>query len=112
MKKCFEEDVEWWQIRSSKTHLLSYVGKCKEVTPDLYVEFPDGRKEYFANEPDPESIWNFDLIPIEEYDHISELIRLNKKTELLKIHNKYLLSGKIICCEDIQVIENFKTYFL
>lgn len=110
-KKCYESDVEWWIIRSSKTHVLSYVGKCRELEQGLYVEFPDGRKEYVASQPEPESVWNFDLIPLEDYAQISEWVQQGNKKELLKIHNKYLLSGSIVCCEDIQVLENFKTYF-
>lgn len=59
----------------------------------------------------PISNWNFDGVTNEDEIKIKEYVDNLNYLELIKIQNKYLFSGRYICCEEEMVLNNFK-YFI
>lgn len=97
---CKEEKVKWWRIESETSHSFIKEDFCIEETPDVYGEL-NGIKIFLSSSIFKETTWNWDLLSLEEKKKIKKSYEENDISTVLEIHNKHLLSGIRLCCENV-----------
>lgn len=107
---CREQPVKFWRVVDSTTHELLYTGLCAEVQDNMYIEYPDGSKEFINLAPLNETSWDWAQVPETENVDILRFIDNMDIKSLVKIANRYQVAGYSLCCDTDFVLKQFEIY--